>query len=1217
MNIAHALSSTRHAWRLAAAFALLALLSALAFAPPPLKISANSPPETPPSVTVSRADGTITASGYAVSNATKYHITYTTDNGGSWHAPVDNHTNWTSTSITFSADNAKTYIIGIRAGNDHGWSGWRNSPSSGPYQTSPTPTPTPAPQPPSAVTSVSLTRADGTVTANWKAVNRATKYHITYSADGGGSWHAPINNHTNWQFTSITFNADNSKTYIMGVRAGNASGWSGWINSPAAGPYTPPQPTPTPTPTPEPTPTPAPQPTAAAPTGLTATAGNGSVALAWNDPADSSITGYEYQVNHNDTATGNLSGWGAWTAIASSDADTTSHTITGLTNGKEYRYKLRAVNAGGSSKPAPQSAPWYVAATPEVPTPPPAAPSNLSVTPGNGYMDISWDAVSDATGYDLRAKASGSSSWHSVASNISGTSHRYTTSQTIDFVAVRSRNANGAGAWAELSRAPAHNWLTTVIQGGASGQSVQAQNQLAAPASITVTRDNLHRDEKLHVTWAAVSGAGGYNLACAAESGNTLRSGWSWWHCGSVDSGSTTTFTVDHDKRGGVTRDLGWNRSYSVAVRAVTSSPAQAGPWLVSDDAHPAYHPESITASRADGSVSISWTAPQHLLTYAEGYEIECATRTGNVSAAYTVCADVEDATPVNGKLSATISSWTAGGTDYTIDDTKTYDLQVRTTNAWGKSSWQYAPLIYPDYRLTISNIGVTTATLTIANRSGNWYYKANAAPDNSCKGPVSGSSKDLTGLSAHTSYDYSAYSDSTCATANELAAAAQFTTLSSVSNLGSTKSGDANIHSALAQAVAFTTGTASKHGYTLKSVTLPLKNKGGTQGLTVNLYEMEGTGAYTKDSVPKRDAVANATLSGTAPTSSSWTDTIYTCSGSGCELESGKTYFVTLGSTELTSAYATAYASTEAAETVLPADNGWSVGYGHYKVGTTDWTTFTTPDWNIAKFVFAHVPDPSLSASNVTATGATLTISDWNKDWYYKATSGPHTTCQGPVSGTSTILSGLTTGSTYTYTAYSDSACTTANELAAASPFSTDSSVSNLTSTKGSGSSKINSALLQAVAFTTGANTGGYVLKSVTVPLRYDGGSHGVLATRLYEMDGTGTYSSASQAVRDAVAKATFTGTTPTTNSFTDTTFTCSGSGCKLDANTTYFVVLASGANYPGYGWAYTTTENEVALPADNGWGIGFGHYRSSHLTTWLSDSDWSLAKFVFANVP
>ena len=178
---------------------------------------------------------------------------------------------------------------------------------------------------PGAVTNLTLTRADGTATASWDAPAGATKYHVTYTTDGGGSWHAPVNDHTNIPTNSLTFSADNTKTYMVGVRAGNDNGqWSGWVNSAPAGPYTPPSNPP------------------AAPTGLTATASDGGVALAWNDPADSSITAYEYQVNHNDTGTGNFSGWSAWQNIADSEADTTSHTISGLTNGREYRYHLRA-----------------------------------------------------------------------------------------------------------------------------------------------------------------------------------------------------------------------------------------------------------------------------------------------------------------------------------------------------------------------------------------------------------------------------------------------------------------------------------------------------------------------------------------------------------------------------------------------------------------------------------------------------------------------------------------------------------------------------------------------------------------------------------------------------------------------------------------------------------------------------------------------------------
>ena len=82
----------------------------------------------------------------------------------------------------------------------------------------------------------------------------------------------------------------------------------------------------------------------ARPTGLAATPGDHSVTLTWTDPGDSNIDHYEYRVNHRDTANGRLSGWTPWAAIPGSRASTTSHTFTGLTNGKEYRYKIRGGN---------------------------------------------------------------------------------------------------------------------------------------------------------------------------------------------------------------------------------------------------------------------------------------------------------------------------------------------------------------------------------------------------------------------------------------------------------------------------------------------------------------------------------------------------------------------------------------------------------------------------------------------------------------------------------------------------------------------------------------------------------------------------------------------------------------------------------------------------------------------------------------------------------
>ena len=79
----------------------------------------------------------------------------------------------------------------------------------------------------------------------------------------------------------------------------------------------------------------------------------------------------------------------------------------------------------------------------------------------------------------------------------------------------------------------------------------------------------------------------------------------------------------------------------------------------------------------------------------------------------------------------------------------------------------------------------------------------------------------------------------------------------------------------------------------------------------------------------------------------------------------------------------------------------------------------------------------PWLYVSDVDDTTATLFLSGHTGNWYYKANAAPHTACQGPVpAATIQVLTGLTAGAAYTYTAYSDSACTT--QLVAAGAFTT-----------------------------------------------------------------------------------------------------------------------------------------------------------------------------------
>ena len=95
----------------------------------PVHAQSNAP-GTPSSVTVTRSDGTLTATWPAVAGATSYHVTYSADGGHSWSLAALNHPD---ASITISSvTNSATYIVGVRARNAHGDSGWRNSPVADP-----------------------------------------------------------------------------------------------------------------------------------------------------------------------------------------------------------------------------------------------------------------------------------------------------------------------------------------------------------------------------------------------------------------------------------------------------------------------------------------------------------------------------------------------------------------------------------------------------------------------------------------------------------------------------------------------------------------------------------------------------------------------------------------------------------------------------------------------------------------------------------------------------------------------------------------------------------------------------------------------------------------------------------------------------------------------------------------------------------------------------
>ncbi len=81
-----------------------------------------------------------------------------------------------------------------------------------------------------------------------------------------------------------------------------------------------------------------------APGSFTATAAESSVALSWSSVPNTNVRTwrrYEYSVRAGD------GGWGSWVAI-SGPSSTNSYTVSGLTAGTGYRFRLRAVNVVGA-----------------------------------------------------------------------------------------------------------------------------------------------------------------------------------------------------------------------------------------------------------------------------------------------------------------------------------------------------------------------------------------------------------------------------------------------------------------------------------------------------------------------------------------------------------------------------------------------------------------------------------------------------------------------------------------------------------------------------------------------------------------------------------------------------------------------------------------------------------------------------------------------------
>ena len=241
----------------------------------------------------------------------------------------------------------------------------------------------------------------------------------------------------------------------------------------------------------------------AAPTQVSATALVEGAALSWTAGSDNggAITSWKIQRKTGST-------WGSWTPIPSSGASTTSHTVTGLTGGTAYAFKVRAVNRGGDGAASDESSVTTLVK--------PAV--NLSLSPTSVAEDAS------ATSVTVTATFSNSST--------------FTSDKTVTVTVGGSGTATSGTDYAAVS-----NFDITISKGTGSGTGM---------FTLTPTDDSsIEGDETISVSGSATGltvNSVNLTLTDDDEAAVTVNDA-------SASEGDGITFTVTLDKAvpGGLT----------------------------------------------------------------------------------------------------------------------------------------------------------------------------------------------------------------------------------------------------------------------------------------------------------------------------------------------------------------------------------------------------------------------------------------------------------------------------------------------------------------------------------------------------------------------------------------------------------------------------------------------------------------------------------------
>jgi hypothetical protein len=311
-------------------------------------------PEVPQNLTLTAADGQITASWTIVPYAKSYEVYYSTVNspkGAPKYADTEE-----SSAVIAGLENGAVYYVWVKAKNAAGISDFSPAAAAAP---------SPAQGVPSAPDAALLSPADGQIKAEWSAVQGAQSYEVYYGMENSANSAAKYGDLTG--LNVIISGLENGTAYYVWVRAKNAAGTSDLSPASAA------------------TPGPAPG-IPAAPGEPGVTAADKQLTVSWAAVPYAAF----YEVWYGVESTLNLAS--KW----KENLTAVNTIISGLTNGTTYYVWVRAGNitgTGGFSAGA--------AGTPVQPIAPPGALQDLTLKPADGALEVYWIPLQDATKYHI------------------------------------------------------------------------------------------------------------------------------------------------------------------------------------------------------------------------------------------------------------------------------------------------------------------------------------------------------------------------------------------------------------------------------------------------------------------------------------------------------------------------------------------------------------------------------------------------------------------------------------------------------------------------------------------------------------------------------------------------------------------------------------------------------------------------------------------------